>query len=224
MSGINESGVHVVRASRLDATGQPVSPGTSGAWALCDPTSVELTFNFDSGEEVIKKDGSSNICFYKKNPDQLKNASVKLGVCANSFKQMELLVNGPGVLLGGATPTGIAFSAVSCGALVQRGGVFLEWYSSRYNCSAQDTESPYSRHVTPRWWANYEGGTWDNGAKDFTFSGESVQSVVSPTGGTSGPFDDITGLTADTPYLYIEQDEAALPECDDDYIATAVGS
>jgi hypothetical protein len=225
----NESGIAAVRLSRLDSTGQPVDPGDASAWALCDPVSGEITFNYDTGDEIIKKDGLGNICFTRKRADQLKGASPKITVCGAGPELIELAINGAGQILGGMTPTGYALKTVTCGsgAATERGGVFLEWWTGNYNCGAQDPTNPWIRHWVARAWLNYEGGTFDSGAHDYVFSGEGQPTIVNPTAFTAnhgGPFQDITGLTMDASYLYGEQFEDTLPTCDGDYVDTALAA
>lgn len=223
---MNESGVSTARFFRLDSTGQPVDPGTATGWANCHPQSVEVTFSYDSGDETIKKDGLGNICFSRRRPDQLKGASTKVTLCDAQPELLELAVNGPGQLLGGATPTGWALSTVACstGVATERGGVFLEWWAGNYNCSAQDVTHPWMRHWLARVWLNYDGGTWDQGAHDYVLSGEAQPTIVNTTAATAdkgGPMKDLTGLTLDKSYLYGEQEEATVPACTGDYVDSA---
>lgn len=225
MSGTHELGLAAARVSRLSTTGLPVAPGTDQAYLPCDANSADTTFTFNTGAEITKIGGYGEVCFYNKRPDGLKGGTLKMGFCSSSYALIEMLVNGPAELFGGATPTGFGLSAVQCGELGARGGVMVDYWVQNFDCTAQIVDTPYKQKVIPRWFANYEGGINDGStAKDFILSGDFVPGVLAPTGAPAGPFGDWTDATVDKGYLYAEQDATTIPTCTDDYANTTVAT
>jgi hypothetical protein len=213
MSGKQETGLNAIRFSRLDAAGLPqdnTGGSPAGAWVACDPIKTELAFEYDQGTETIQKDGKGNLCFTRKRPNNLKSATVKFEVCGGDPRMLELILSGPGVVMGGGTPTGFGLQNAACSAPT-RNGIFVEWWTENYNCNATDSSVPFSRHFTPRVVADYDGGTWDEGKHAFAFTGVCNAGVVNPTAQDAGggPFNDLINFPADEAFLYGFQSIAA---------------
>ena len=203
-----------MRFNRLNAAGLPASTGTdqsTGAWAVTDAIKVDLQFQYDTGTDVVQKDGAGRLCFVRKRPDNLKNATVKFETCGGDPRMIELINNTAGLasVIGGATPTGFGLQNASCGSGV-RNGIFVEWWTENYVCNAISSTAPNSRHFLPKVVANYDGGTWDEARHVYAFTGicnagvvNSTAQVSTATGTVSGgPWNDLVGFAADTGYLY----------------------
>lgn len=207
MSGVQENGLLAMRFSRLNSAGLPVnnggSPSPEGATNACDPVKLDLTFEYDTGTDTVQKDGAGRLCYVRKRPDNLKNATVKFEICGGDPRQLELILNGPGTVIGGDTPTGFGLQNGACDSPV-RNGVFVEWWTENYNCNATASTNVHTRHFLPRAIINYDGGTWDESRHAFTFTGIANAGVINPStqadGG--GPFNDISGFASDAGYLY----------------------
>lgn len=203
MSGKQQTGVCAMRMSRLQSSGLPVSSSATGAWIACDPVSVGMTFEYDTGTDIVKKDGCGRLQFVRKRPNNLKNGTVKFEVCGGDPRQMELFLGGTGVIIGGGTPTGFGLQNASCNSPA-RNGIFIEWWTENYACNSIDPTNHWTRHFAPACIVDWDGGTWDEGAFAFTFTGVANAGVINPTSQPTGggPFNDITGFPADQGFLY----------------------
>lgn len=206
MSGKQESGLCAMRFTRLQSNGTPVDTeggSPNGAWTACDPIKTELAFEYDQGTDTVQKDGCGRVCFTRKRPNNLKSGTVKFEVCGGDPRQLELILSGPGVVIGGGTPTGFGLQNASCNAPA-RNGIFVEWWTENYNCNSVDTDVQWSRHFAPRVIADYDGGTWDEGRHAFAFTGVANAGVVNPASQDAGggPFNDIVGFPEDEAFLY----------------------
>lgn len=210
-----ENGLLAMRFSRLNSAGLPVNnggtvPSPEGAWAACDPVTLDLTFNYDTGTDTVQKDGAGRLCYVRKRPDNLKNATVKFEVCGGDPRELELILNGSGIVIGGETPTGFGLQNGACNTPA-RTGIFVEWWTENYECNAVAATAPHTRHFLPVVLANYDGGTWDETRHAFAFTGTANAGVVNPssqpTGG--GPFNDLDGFPENAGFLYGFQHTAA---------------
>ena len=215
MSNRQDTSLLAMRFSRLGTTGLPVSAVSTGAWTACDPVSIDVQFQYDNGTDVVQKDGAGRLCFVRKRPDNLKHATVKFDLCGGDPRGLELILSGPGVIIGGTTtPSGFGIQVANC-TDKPRNGIFVEWFTENYLCNSVDTNDPNSRHFLPKVIANYDGGKWDEAKHQFTFTGicnAGVVQALTQTGMTGsvsasvatagGPFNDISGFPTDQAFLY----------------------
>lgn len=204
-----ETSLLAMRFSRLTAAGISGDATADGAWAAGDPIKVDVQFQYDSGTDVVQKDGAGRLCFVRKRPDNLKNATVKFELCGGAPEMLELILNGDGHAIGSGTTTGFGLTAATCDA-GSRDGIFVEWWTENYDCNAVNPTTPNARHFLPRVVANYDGGTWDESRHAFAFTGICNSGVVNPNDATTsasgahagGPFNDISGFAHGLGYLY----------------------
>lgn len=205
-----ETSLLALRLSKLNNAGLP-SAGATNGWAATDPIKLDLQFQYDTGTDVVQKDGAGRLCFVRKRPDNLKNGQVKFEMCGGDPRLLEVILNGDGQTIGGATVTGFGLQNASCDSPVRQ-GVFIEWWTENYNCNAVDATNPNSRHFLPRVVVNYDGGTWDEARHAFAFTGVANAGVVNandasttatyPSVSAGGPFNDISGFAYNEGYLY----------------------
>lgn len=203
MSIKQQTGVCAMRMARLNSAGLPYASATGG-WTVCDPVNVGMTFEYDTGTDVVKKDGCGRACFVRKRPNNLKNGTLKYEVCGGDPNMMELFLGGTGVVVGGGTPTGFGLQNAACNAPA-RNGIFVEWWTENYLCNTTDPVNQWTRHFAPRAIVDWDGGTWDEGAFALTFTGVANAGVINPSSGTTaggGPFNDITGFASNQGFLY----------------------
>lgn len=205
-----ETSLLAMRFSKLNASGLPAAGATNG-WAATDPVKTSLAFQYDTGTDSVVKDGAGRACFVRKRPDQLKNAQVKFELCGGDPRLLEVILNGDGVTIGGATVTGFGLQNASCDSPIRQ-GVFVEWWTENYNCNAVDAINPNSRHFLPRCIINYDGGDWDESKHVVAFTGVCNAGVVNandasttatyPSASAGGPFNDISGFPFNEGFLY----------------------
>lgn len=207
-----ETSLVAMRFARLNSNGNGLpQAGASNGWALTDPIKIDVTFNYDSGTDVVQKDGAGRLCFVRKRPDNLKNATTKFETCGGDPKLLELIINGDGQTIGGNTVTGFGLQNATCNSAIRQ-GVFIEWWTEQYNCNSVDPTNPNARHFLPRVICNYDGGTWDEARHAYAFTGICQAGVVNandasttatyPGATAGGPFNDIAGFPKDEAFLY----------------------
>ena len=207
---MQETSLLAIRLSKLGAAGLP-SAGATNGWVAADPVKLDLSFQYDTGTDTVQKDGAGRLCFVRKRPDNLKNGQVKFELCGGDPRLLEVILNGDGMTIGGATITGFGLQNASCDSPIRQ-GVFIEWWTENYNCNAVDAQTPNSRHFLPRVVMNYDGGSWDEGRHAIAFTGVANAGVVNandasttatyPAASAGGPHNDISGFPYNEGFLY----------------------
>lgn len=136
-----------LRVSRLNAAGATPA-GASNSYVTNSLVKVTFTPEYETGDNIVKKDGQGRTCVDVKQSDTLKRVTLNsVELCEEDPEASELLGGGAIITDGGDT-IGWAFPEV--GVDPQPNGVGLEVWARRYIDNALDPTYPYARWVFPR--------------------------------------------------------------------------
>jgi hypothetical protein len=140
--------VCAIRATRVSATGTPLSGATDGYLSKA-PTMVKLAPDNQAGVELTAENGCGFLCGYYKQPDQLKKYNINFELCDLDNELIELLTDNPIVTVGGQT-VGQTSKRVGACATASRNGVVLEFWTKKWNACAPPTGDQYWHWTAPR--------------------------------------------------------------------------
>lgn len=198
-----------MRVARLDASGAPV-PGANNAYVTDTLVKIDFEEEYDTGDEVTKKNGAGRICLSYKADDTLKRLKFGLTICAPDPELYELLSGGVVITAGGDS---IGYAPPKVGGPSVTNGVSIEAWSRAQVGGAAAASRPYIRWPFPLIKLTRKGRTLESDAMDNPFEGFGYEN---PNFG-NGPFND-------WPYvsdrLYMAARESTLPTATVGYVST----
>lgn len=167
-----------IRAHRLQASGALLT-GVKNAYQSSAAIQIQNQFEYDSGADIVQKNGAGIICLRYRGEDKLKNANVTMNLCQLDYQLIELLTGWTALtdLLGAV----IGLSAPALSA-ANRNGVCLEGWSLAYDGDAQAVDGAsaplYHRFVWPRVKLNVGDFTIEEGALIVPLTGQGFSNSI----------------------------------------------
>lgn len=136
-----------LRVSRLNAAGATPA-GASNMFVTNSLVKVTFTPEYETGDNITKKDGQGRTCVDVKQSDTLKRITLNSVELCEVDPEASELIGGGSILVSGPDTIGYAFPEV--GVDPTPNGVGLEVWTRRYTDNALDPTFPYARWVFPR--------------------------------------------------------------------------
>lgn len=159
-----------MRVTRIDASGVP-TPGASSMYTTDAFTQIQLTPQYEDGDEVTQKNACGAVCINYKSPPSFKRIDIQITLCTPDPQLMELLLAGT-VLTSGAR-VGFAAPAIGVISAAAQNGVGIEVWAKRIRNGSLDATNPYAWWTFPKM-TNAKLGqmTQENGPNLPVISGE----------------------------------------------------
>lgn len=127
-----------MRVGMLDDAGAP-DPGANNLYVTDSLIQVQTSYEIETGEEFIQKNGCGAICQNFKEPDILKRVTLELQLCQYDYELLSMMIGGTliegDVVTGGANaPIGLVLPSSSAPA---SNGVSLEIWSKAWDGGSQ---------------------------------------------------------------------------------------
>lgn len=177
-----------IRVARLNAAGGTPA-GASNSYVSNSLVKVTFTPEYETGDEITKKDGQGRTCVSVKQSDTLKRVTLNsVELCEEDPEASELLGGGAIIVAAGDT---IGYAYPEVGVDPQPNGVSLEVWTRRYTDNSLDPTFPYARWVFPRCKLRPTGKTIGAEAMAAEWEGWSEEN----TGFGNGPANDYTATS-----------------------------
>lgn len=175
-----------LRASRLNAAG--ATPAGAGNMLITNSL-VKVTFTpeWESGDEIVKKDGTGKTCLSVKQSDTLKRVTLNSVELCEENPELAELFGGGSLIVDGPDTIGYAYPAVGTDPVPN--GIGLEVWTRRYTDNSPDPDFPYARWVFPRAKLRPTARSIENAAAAAEFEGWSEENAAFG----NGPANDYEG-------------------------------
>jgi hypothetical protein len=163
----------VIRLVKLDVCGNPVTGSTSAQWVGKGFTEVQVSPDYEEGEEFLTKLADGTLCVNQKDANSLKRAGIEGHFCTLSPDMIQMMTGETEILTGSGTVTG---TGMMFGTSITDDRFSMELWQPVSGTGVCDPASGLPLYV---YWAfpnvtNAMIGdfTFENGVFDFTISAE----------------------------------------------------
>lgn len=167
----------ILRVARLAADGTTPA-GQTNMYVTDALIKVDYTPEYDTGTEVVKKNGGGGLCIAYKIPDTLKRYNVSLEICSPDPELEELLAGGRIFQTTGATPITVGGAPGAVGVDAVPNGVSIEAFSRAVVGNRVATTYPFFWDVLPRVYLKRDVRNIDENGGPISFSGFATENPL----------------------------------------------